>query len=116
MKRLFLILGLILVVGIGTAFVYADRPVSDELPNPQSRDFDIDENVEWHHNRIECRKDELNRALEEGRISKEEAKTWEEHFDYMDEFHKENGFMRSTFGGCHGRRRFGIRRRHGRGF
>ncbi|MBZ4646633.1 MAG: hypothetical protein PWR27_175 [Petroclostridium sp.] len=34
----------------------------------------------------------VDKAVEKGDITEDEAKQWNEHFDYMQKFHEENGF------------------------
>lgn len=117
MKKMFIILGLVVVLAIGSAFVYADKLSDNRLSDigePNSRSYEEMEN--WHEERMERRKDELKKAVEDGKISEEDSKTWEEHFDYMDNFHKENGYLGK--GMCHGRmgQGKGMMRGHMRGY
>ncbi len=90
MKKIIIALSLVLALSIGSAIVYAESNVDLEQ-------------LEFHKERMDYRRDELKEALEEGEITDQEYKTWTEHFDYMDEFHQENGFlnMGNGFGGCH---------------
>ncbi|HLR20902.1 MAG TPA: hypothetical protein VK087_02735 [Tissierellaceae bacterium] len=97
MKKTFGILGLILAIGIGSAFVYADSPIGPKDDSEYIYD-NYEDREEWHKERIK-------EEVEKGNISEEEAKEWEEHHEYMKEFHEENGF-----GGCHR----GMRGRHHR--
>lgn len=126
MKKLLSILGLVTVIGIGS-FAYASA--SDGVAeNSKSTDYqtrpnyedrietrsDYDGRIENRHEHMrEYRREDLDRSLRDGEISQEEAKKWEEHYNYMDEFHNENGYR-----GCHGEgntRRHGGRRGMGRG-
>lgn len=102
MKKILGIVGLVLVVGIGSAFVYADSPMGSV---DRYGDINDEEIKEWHQERMEWRKEKLKEDVENGYMTQEEAKNWEEHLDYMEEFHRENGFM-----GCHGRRGRGMMR------
>lgn len=47
---------------------------------------------EWFKSMIEWRKDQVNEQVENGSITKEQGKQWNENIDAMEEFHKENGF------------------------
>ncbi|RKD30610.1 DUF2680 domain-containing protein [Thermohalobacter berrensis] len=87
-KILGLSLVVVLVLTMGIVAFAADN---DEVPN-------------WFKEMIEWRKEQVKDALEEGYITEEQAKAWEEHFEYMEEFHSTNGF--GFPGGCH---RFGPR-------
>lgn len=111
MKRSLIILGLILVVGIGSAFAYADSSKGEGF-GFGPRGVNNEEMEQWHQERMEWRKKDLEEGVKRGYISEEEAKNWEEHYDYMDEFHRENGY-----GGCHGPRGMGMMRGgHHRGY
>lgn len=111
MKKVLGVLGLIAVIGVSSAFVYADGPLS-----PRFEDRHIDNNYEhmdeWHQERMEYEKERLEEEVKKGNISEEEAREWEEHYEYMDKFHDRNGF-----GGCHYGRGMGrmMRRGHRRG-
>ncbi|HZJ83304.1 MAG TPA: hypothetical protein VFD57_05800, partial [Clostridia bacterium] len=102
---------IVVLIAVGSAFVYADNPIVNRFRPVKSEDEDFQE---WHKDRVENRKQGLEEALEEGIITEKEAKTWEEHFDYMDKFHQENGYMRGGFG-CHEGKSGGMMRRHRRG-
>lgn len=116
MKKGMIALSLALVLGVFSAFAYADSPVENpgfhmggwEDESNYNRDFDNEEFRKWREERSEYRKDNLKRAVEEGIITEEEAKTWEEHFEYEDKFHEENGYLGGHCGngyGHHGGRR-----------
>ena len=55
----------------------------------------------------------IKRALEKGLITEEEAKTWEDHFNYMEKFHEENDFMPFGCGGFGRGRGMGMMRGNG---
>lgn len=101
MRKVLGLLALVLVIGIGSAFVYADSPI-----RLGAKDKDIDNRYErmedFHRERLE---EEVKR----GNITEEEAKDLEDHYEYMDEFHSKYGH-----GGCHGRRGMMGRGHHGR--
>ena len=108
MKKILSILGLVGVLGIGS-FAYASA--SDGIvENRGSRDYQNNSKYEQrmengHHNMMDYHREDVDKALEDGDISEEEAKKWDDHYEYMDEFHNENGFR-----ACHGRGRRGMGR------
>ncbi len=93
MKKIIIALTLILALSAGTMFVFAESTVDEEA-------------LGWFKERIEYKREALKEALDEKEITQEEYNTWNEHFNYMEEFHEENGFGPGGygFGGCHGRR------------
>ena len=102
MKRTLLILTLVLALGIGTMIVFADSGKTEVgFPGWHYENMTEQEREEWFNERNEYRndyrKENLKEALEDGKITEAEAKEWEEHFKYMDDFHEKNGFMG---GGC----------------
>ena len=115
MKRTLLVLTLILALGIGTMVVFADTGKNQaRLPVWHYEDMTEQEKEAWFNERNEYRneyrKEYLKEALKDGKITEAEAKEWEEHFKYMDEFHEENGYM--GFGCGNGR---GMMRGNGHG-
>jgi len=60
---------------------------------PQNQAF-FDQMFDWHQKWLE-------QAQKDGRISSEQATAWQEHFNYMRDFHNKNGFgpMGSMMGG-----------------
>lgn len=115
MKRTLGILGLILVIGIGSALVYADGPMGHRFDRGYMNE-NYEDLEEWHKANAEYRKEMVREEVEKGNITEEEAKEWEKHHEYMEEFHNEYGF-----GGCHGGRgpammRRGYGGRHHRGW
>lgn len=102
MKRILLALTLVLALGIGTMVVFADSGKTQEVfPGMHYGNMTEQEREEWFNERNEYRneyrQENLKEALKDGKITEAEAKEWEEHFKYMDEFHEENGYMG---GGC----------------
>lgn len=92
MKKSLIFLTLVLVLGLSATFAYAQTPTSN---------INIEEWQEWFKERMDSKREQIKDAVDDGIITEEEANTWEEHFNYMEEFHKENGFMP---GGCNGGR------------
>lgn len=111
MKKKVIILALILVMAIGSLISYGE---SIKVPNivldKGSSRFTSEDRETWVREMFEFRREELKNALERGLITEEEAKIWEEHFDYMEKFHEENNFMLFRCGG------FGFGRGRGMGF
>lgn len=96
MKKIILVLSLVLVLGLGTIFAYATE-------TPSVTEEATQENV-WHEERMEYKRAELKDALENKEITQEEYDVWVLHFDDMDQFHEENGFINGGgFGGGFGR-------------
>lgn len=100
MKRLLVLVALVLTVGVGSLAVYADTATTSSV-NPRNRSINvsIEDRDAWFKERTEYKKEQIKKAVEEKLITEEDAKQWEEHFTYMEEFHNENGFMA---GGCGG--------------
>ena len=93
MKKASIILGLILTLTMGTIVAYADNGISGmRFLGKYNADSKIESMEELLEERTELRKERINRALEDGTITESQAKEWEEHFKFMDEFHEENGY------------------------
>lgn len=116
MKKMLIVLGLILGLGVGSMFAFADSaslpfgrnfdrtPLNrTELTDEQKEQL-AQQRKEFQEKKMEYRKEELKKALDNKEITQEQYNTWLEHFNYMEEFHKENGFLNiGGFGrGCHG--------------
>lgn len=102
MKKTLITLSLILAVGLTATIAYAQTSkVVEEQPKvvPEGN-AEYDEWKDWHNERISWKKSQLDQAVKNKEITEEQAKTWNSHFDYMEEFHRENGPMPG--GGCHG--------------
>lgn len=91
MKKNILILSLILVLALSATYVYAKEASYNTNIKTDEWEVAFRERMDW-------KKEQIKDALDEGLISEEEAEYWISHFDYMEEFHRENGFMP---GGCH---------------
>lgn len=121
MKKGILVLSLVLVIGIFSAFAYAETPVVNEgfrmgrFGNVDGipKDVNSEEFLKLREERLQFKKDNLKKMLEEKVITEEEVKIWEGHFEYMDEFHKENGYLGGHCGGrMDGETRRGMGRHH----
>ncbi|NLJ79231.1 MAG: hypothetical protein GX329_07705 [Tissierellia bacterium] len=117
MKKTLLIVSLILVIGLTATIAYAQTSkAADEQPEVRAEtNMKDDEWRDWHNERMEWKRTEIGRAVEDKEITKEQAKTWNEHFDYMEEFHKENGPMPGCHGAGHRRNRRGFGHDYGPG-
>lgn len=103
MKKLAVFLSLILVLGAGTMFVFAESTVDEDA-------------LFWFRERMGYKRETLKEALDDGDITQEQYNTWNEHFDYMEEFHEKNGFINQGRFGCHGGKGFGSGMMNGRGY
>lgn len=118
MKKIMIGLSLVLALGVFSAFTYADNMEVNTAfhmgnwGNEENRDFDSEEFQQFKEERLQYKKDNLKKAVEEKKLTVEQAKNWEEHFDYMEEFHEENGYLG---GHCGGRSNEGNRRGMGMG-
>lgn len=98
MKKKFVVFTMILAVGLSSAFVYAESPKTNRFQIGSKLELNELDQDKWFEERAEFRRKSLEDAVKDGLVSEKEAKRWQEHFDYMDEFHRENGY-----GGCYGR-------------
>lgn len=94
MRKALIVLSILMVVGFVSAFAYA----GSWGPATQPASANTEDRGTWFNERMEWKRDQVNTALNEGLIGEEEAETWNEHFQYMEKFHRNNGFMP----GCHG--------------
>lgn len=102
MKKTLLILSLILVVGLTATIAYAQNQtiVKTEPKVAPRTNVNYEEWDNWYQERVEWRKSQIDQAIKNKEITGEQAKAWSDHFDYMEEFHREYGPMPG--GGCHG--------------
>lgn len=54
----------------------------------------------WYKDMIEWKEDQIEKSLEDGNITEDQAKYWNSHFEYMEDFHSQSGF--GFPGACHG--------------
>ncbi|HBX24223.1 MAG TPA: hypothetical protein DEF34_11425 [Desulfotomaculum sp.] len=80
---------LVLALAAPTAF----GAVAGDGQNAQNQQF-VDQMFGWHQSW-------LDQAEKDGSVTPEQAKAWQEHFNYMRDFHAQNGFgqMGSMMGG-----------------
>ena len=107
--RFLALLTLLVLALSAVSFAASDNEVSTTQQNADAY-ARFKERIEWKRTQIE-------QAVKDGKITKEQAQKWYEHFDYMDKWHQENGFL-SDFcqGTCDGTGRFGKGMRNGKGF
>lgn len=103
MKKTLLILSVVLAMGLTATFAYAQVP---KIVNEQSKvaprtNVNYEQWEDWYKERMEWRKSQLDQAVKNKEITQEQGKVWEEHYDYMDNFHRENGYSMPG-GGCNG--------------
>lgn len=98
MKRKVFILAIILILGLGSLISYG---VSIKEPNIilDEGEYPAKYRESWLRERFNFRRERIKEALERNLISEEEAKAWEDHLDYMEEFHEERGYMPFGCGG-----------------
>lgn len=60
---------------------------------------------QWFNDMITWKKDQVNQAVKDGKLTEEQGKTWNERYDDMEKWYNENGFDSGVgpgYGGCHG--------------
>jgi hypothetical protein len=101
MKKRFAILGVaaLLMMALVVPTAFAEKAVDN--PN--------DAQNNWFNQMFQFHSQWLDNAEKNGEVSKEQANNWRNHFNYMQEFHNENGFGMMNgngngngFGGCWG--------------
>jgi len=87
----------ILIVALAAPAAFGAITGNDQNgQNPQNQQF-FNQMFDYHQNW-------LDQAQKDGQVSPEQAKTWQEHFNYMRDFHNKNGFgpMGSMMGNFNG--------------
>lgn len=74
-----LITTILVITAIAVPVVFADE-------NSASKASDFFKSM------FDFKRNQVNEALKSGDITEDDAKKWNEHFDYMEKFHEENGF------------------------
>lgn len=130
MKKTLIILGLILALGAGSMFVFADSAGMSfgkdfnrmpwnrtEVTEEQMEEL-VKERNEFRKENMEYRKENLKKALDNKEITQDEYNSWSEHFNYMEGFHEKNGFFNGEGSGrgCGGRGMMGRSRGKGMGW
>lgn len=99
MKKILIALTLVLTLGVGSLIAYADSGNSVMgFTGRHHNNMSVEEMETWMTERDGFRKEELKNALDNGTMTESQAKEWEEHFEYMDEFHNKNGYLNSGRG------------------
>lgn len=59
---------------------------------------------QWFKDMITWKKQQVQQAVQDGNLTDDQAKAWNERFDDMEKWHAENGFNMNGIrpGGCHG--------------
>jgi hypothetical protein len=47
----------------------------------------------WFKQKMEAKKTYVDQAVQNGQLTEEQGKVWKDHFDYMINFHEQNGFI-----------------------
>ncbi len=121
-KKILLVGALVLAIGAGSIMAYADSPIGISKTRNQdtiienrddfykerqayrNENWTLEEREEFCEERRAIRRDELNKALENKEITEEEAREWEEHFNYMEDFrdkHRDDNIFRGNGHGRH---------------
>ncbi|MHB8156484.1 MAG: hypothetical protein ACYDEQ_03720 [Desulfocucumaceae bacterium] len=89
-------LGLLLAAGILVVALAAPAAFGAIAGNGQGA-----QNQQFYNQMFDWHQKWLDQAQKDGQITPEQAKTWQEHFNYMRDFHNKNGFgpMGSMMGG-----------------
>lgn len=83
-KYLFLVSLVVLVVAIAAPAAFG-AITGGEQKKPEQHSLQIsDQMFEWHQQW-------LDQAKKDGQLTAEQAKTWQEHFNEMRDFHSKNG-------------------------
>ncbi len=53
----------------------------------------LEQRLNWLQQRMELKRAYVDRLVEQGLLSKEQGQAWKEHFEYMYDFHRQNGFL-----------------------
>jgi type II secretory pathway pseudopilin PulG len=101
-KKYWFLVGLvILVIAMAAPSAFGAITAGEQKATEQQSQQSSDQMLDWHRQWLE-------QAQNEGRLTPEQAKTWQEHFDEMRDFHRENGLgpmngmMNSRPEGSHG--------------
>lgn len=93
MKKTLIIGVLLLAIGAGSLVAYADTAKTSSInPRDLKSSFTAEEREAWFEEKTELKKEQIKKAVEDGRMTEAEAKEWEGHFAEMEKFHKENNF------------------------
>ena len=106
MKKTLVLGALVMAIGAGSIIGYADTAKTPNIISENKvGNFNMENREALLKERTELRKESVKQALKNGEITEEDAKYWEDHYDYMEEHHNRTGTM--SGGGCHGYNRTG---------
>ena len=93
MKKRYWILAVVGVLVLALAAPAAFGAITGSRQNDQNQQF-ANQMFDWHQQW-------LDQAQKDGQVTPEQAKAWQDHFNYMRDFHNQNGFgpMGSMMGG-----------------
>lgn len=84
MKKRFWILAVVGVLVLALAAPAAFGAITGSRQNDQNQQF-ANQMFDWHQQW-------LDQAQKDGQVTQEQAKVWQDHFNYMRDFHNQNGF------------------------
>ncbi|MFZ5648941.1 MAG: hypothetical protein ACOY30_15125 [Bacillota bacterium] len=84
MSKKFWILAAIGILVVALAAPAAFGAIDGSNGNNQNQQF-LDQMIGWHQQW-------LDQAQKDGQITPEQAQSWQDHFNYMRDFHSQNGF------------------------
>jgi len=93
MKKSYWILAVAGILVLALAAPAAFGAITGSRQNDQNQQF-ANQMFDWHQQW-------LDQAQKDGQVTPEQAKSWQDHFNYMRDFHNQNGFgpMGSMMGG-----------------
>ncbi|MFZ5645734.1 MAG: hypothetical protein ACOY46_19420 [Bacillota bacterium] len=93
MKKRYWYLAAVGILVVALAAPAAFGAITGSEQNNQNQQF-FNQMFDWHQGW-------LDQAQKDGQVTPEQAKVWQDHFNYMREFHNNNGFgpMGSMMGG-----------------
>lgn len=86
MRKKYTIVAVITLIAISmlATVAFAANTSDTQNDNNNYQNF-FSKMFDWH-------KSWVDKSLKDGKLTQEQADTWNEHFNYMQEFHSENGF------------------------
>jgi len=84
LKKRFWILAVVGILVLALAAPAAFGALSGNQQNDQNQQF-FSQMFDWHQQW-------LDQAQKDGQVTPEQAKVWQDHFNYMRDFHNQNGF------------------------
>ena len=84
MKKSYWILAVVGILVLALAAPAAFGAITGSRQNDQNQQF-ANQMFDWHQQW-------LDQAQKDGQVTPEQAKAWQDHFNYMRDFHNQNGF------------------------